>query len=424
MIALGGAVAAPGGASPSSRSIAAASASGAPGRTGRPRRRGARDRARPRFPSKRGRVSWSCGQGGPNGRIAPRARDGQDGAMAIIDVGPLDFQWQTPDPFLFCVHHDDAYPAGNDAARARPRRSPGATSARTSRARTAGACTTARSCPGFPQHPHRGFETVTIVRRGLHRSLRLARRDRALRPRRRAVADRRPRHRRTPRCSRCSNASAPNPLELFQIWLNLPARRQDGRRRTSRCCGTTTIPRHVVARRRRAAPTEVTVDRRARSATSRAPRAAAELVGRARRQPTSRSGRSGWRRARAGRCRRRAPGTNRTLYFFRGARLARRRPRDRRRRTRVELRADADGRARGRRRRGRAAAAAGPADRRAGRAVRPVRDEHARRDPAGVRRLPAHAVRRLAVAERRPGAPARRRAASRATPTAASSDKR
>ena len=43
------------------------------------------------------------------------------------------------------------------------------------------------------------------------------------------------------------------------------------------------------------------------------------------------------------------------------------------------------------------------------------------RDPAGVRRLPAHAVRRLAVAERRPGARRATRAASPATPTAASS---
>ena len=27
---------------------------------------------------------------------------------------PLGFPWQTRDPFLFCVHHLDDYPAGND----------------------------------------------------------------------------------------------------------------------------------------------------------------------------------------------------------------------------------------------------------------------------------------------------------------------
>ena len=33
----------------------------------------------------------------------------------VLDVKPLGFPWETSDPFLFCVHHDDAYPPGNDA---------------------------------------------------------------------------------------------------------------------------------------------------------------------------------------------------------------------------------------------------------------------------------------------------------------------
>jgi hypothetical protein len=32
---------------------------------------------------------------------------------AILRIQPLGFQWPTIDPFLFCVHHDDAYPRGN-----------------------------------------------------------------------------------------------------------------------------------------------------------------------------------------------------------------------------------------------------------------------------------------------------------------------
>ena len=34
-----------------------------------------------------------------------------DFVLQTVALGP---QWPTIDPFLFCAHHDDAYPAGND----------------------------------------------------------------------------------------------------------------------------------------------------------------------------------------------------------------------------------------------------------------------------------------------------------------------
>jgi quercetin 2,3-dioxygenase len=140
----------------------------------------------------------------------------------VLQTVPLGFQWPTADPFLFCVHHDDAYPAGNEKL------GPAASLA----GRQLGMDFEGKDgwrmyhgevVPGFPQHPHRGFETVTIVRRGLidhsdslgatarfgsgdvqwltagggivHSEMfPLLQRDKA------------------------------NPLELFQIWLNLPAK--------------------------------------------------------------------------------------------------------------------------------------------------------------------------------------------------------
>ena len=74
--------------------------------------------------------------------------------------------WPTVDPFLFCVHHLDHYPEGDG------RFAPAASLA----GRNIGSDFSNKdgwsmyhghAVPGFPQHPHRGFETVTFVRRGL-----------------------------------------------------------------------------------------------------------------------------------------------------------------------------------------------------------------------------------------------------------------
>ena len=87
--------------------------------------------------------------------------------MAIKSIKPLGFPWQTQDPFLFCVHHEDYYPKGNDEM------GPSASLA----GRNIGndfAINKERwrmyhgqRVPGFPAHPHRGFETVTIITKGL-----------------------------------------------------------------------------------------------------------------------------------------------------------------------------------------------------------------------------------------------------------------
>src|SRR6185437_12939773 len=138
----------------------------------------------------------------------------------VTKVQPLRFPWQTPDPFLFCVHHDDAFPAGNE------RLGPAASLA----GRDIGQDFAGKDgwrmyhgtvVPGFPQHPHRGFETVTIVRRGLidhSDSLGAAARFGAgdvqwLTAGAGIVhAEMFP----------LLDTKAPNPVELFQIWLNLP----------------------------------------------------------------------------------------------------------------------------------------------------------------------------------------------------------
>jgi redox-sensitive bicupin YhaK (pirin superfamily) len=139
----------------------------------------------------------------------------------ILNVAPLGGRWQTQDPFLFCVHHLDRYPAGND------RLGPAASLA----GRNIGQDFEGRDgwnmyhgevVAGFPQHPHRGFETVTIVRQGyidhsdsLGATARFGMGDVQWLTAGAGVVH--------SEMFPLLNADGPNTLELFQIWLNLPA---------------------------------------------------------------------------------------------------------------------------------------------------------------------------------------------------------
>ncbi len=138
----------------------------------------------------------------------------------ILGVRPLGFPWETADPFLFCVHHDDAYPAGNESL--------GPASSLSGRelgqdfaGKEGWRMYHGLVVPGFPSHPHRGFETVTIVRQGwvdhsdsLGATARFGGGDVQW-----LTAGRGIQH---AEMFPLLNSTAANPLELFQIWLNLP----------------------------------------------------------------------------------------------------------------------------------------------------------------------------------------------------------
>jgi hypothetical protein len=99
-------------------------------------------------------------------KVASPARPVEPIEDPVLDVSPLGAPpWKTQDPFLFCVHHDDAYPAGNQAL------GPSAPLAgrqlgQDFAGKDGWRMYHGRVVPGFPRHPHRGFETVTIARRG------------------------------------------------------------------------------------------------------------------------------------------------------------------------------------------------------------------------------------------------------------------
>ena len=140
----------------------------------------------------------------------------------IVQVQRLGFPWQTIDPFLFCVYHDDAYPRGN--AQFGPDASLAGRELGNDFAGVDGwRMYHGHTVPGFPQHPHRGFETVTIVRKGLidhsdslGATARFGGGDVQWLTAGRGILH--------SEMFPLLDRERANPLELFQIWLNLPAR--------------------------------------------------------------------------------------------------------------------------------------------------------------------------------------------------------
>ena len=139
----------------------------------------------------------------------------------VLQIMALGAQWPTVDPFLFCAHHDDAYPSGNadlgPQASLQGRQLGSDFSGKDGWSMYHGSVV-----PGFPRHPHRGFETITYVRSGLidhSDSLGAAARfgdgDVQWMTAGKGIVH----AEMFPLLARDTG----NPAELFQLWLNLPA---------------------------------------------------------------------------------------------------------------------------------------------------------------------------------------------------------
>jgi len=139
---------------------------------------------------------------------------------SIINMKPLGFQWETRDPFLFCAHHLDHYPKGNE--KMEPVASlEGRSIGNDFIVKDGWRMYHGEKVPGFPVHPHRGFETITIVLEGfvdhadsMGASGRYGNGDVQW-----MTAGKGVQH-----CEMFPliNQDGDNTTELFQVWLNLP----------------------------------------------------------------------------------------------------------------------------------------------------------------------------------------------------------
>lgn len=138
----------------------------------------------------------------------------------IKNIKRLDFPWETNDPFLFCAHHRDEYPKGNDKLGPDVSLS-GRNIGQDFTIKDGWRMYHGSTMPGFPYHPHRGFETITINKEGfvdhtdsLGAAGRFGAGDVQW-----MTAGKGVQH---SEMFPLLKKEEGNPLEIFQIWLNLP----------------------------------------------------------------------------------------------------------------------------------------------------------------------------------------------------------
>lgn len=140
---------------------------------------------------------------------------------AIISTQVLGLHWEVSDPFLFCAFHNDKFPKGNE------RLGPDASLAgrpigQDFQLKDGWRMYHGQRVAGFPVHPHRGFETVSIVPVGLvdHADSMGAAGRYGNGDVQWLTTGRGVQH---SEMFPLLNRNADNPLLFFQIWLNLPA---------------------------------------------------------------------------------------------------------------------------------------------------------------------------------------------------------
>lgn len=139
----------------------------------------------------------------------------------VINMSPLGFPWKTQDPFLFCAYHKDEYPAGNEYMGVNKSEFEGRNIGQDFEIKDGYRLYHGKKIPGFPYHPHKGFETITINKQGwvdhtdsLGGAGRFGKGDVQWMTAGKGILH--------SEMFPLVNAEKENTLEIFQIWLNLP----------------------------------------------------------------------------------------------------------------------------------------------------------------------------------------------------------